>query len=154
MTRDPTRLNAPDHKAIYFGCLGGVGHFYYDIAGRSLGIRSKELGLPWERVDGALTPGKRDRRGRLDYHAQDATHQGEAAIHHKDGWTALAIHDFTVDSRPGSNSVFFFRAPGLDDTECLFSIGQFFPKIGERIGRIVVLDVVDDDLIEGGSSGS
>lgn len=135
-------------KAIYFGCWGGVGHFYYDANRQSLGISAKQLGLPWEHVDGALTPGKRDRRGRLDYDAMSKTQQGKAAIHYKDGWTAIAIHDFTVDSRPGSNSVFLFHAPGLDDTECLFSIGKFFPKIGARIGEIEVVDIVDDDLAE------
>jgi len=32
--------------------------------------------------------------------------QGYAVLHHKDGWTAMAFWDFTVDTRPGSNSTY------------------------------------------------
>lgn len=136
------------HKAIFFGCWRRAGHFYFDGAGHNLGLDARDLGLPWDHVDGRLTPGQRDDRGRLSYEARSRSQQGKAAIHHKGDWSAIAIHDFTGDSRPGSNSVFFFRAPGLDDTESLFSIAKFFPFIAQRIGDVEVIDVVDDDLLK------
>jgi hypothetical protein len=133
-------MSAPQ-TAIHFGCWDRVGHFFHDTNGRSLGLDAIRLGLPWDRVDGCLTPGRRDRRGRLDHEAMSMSQQGKASIHHKDGWTALAVHDFTVDSRPGSNTVFFFHAD-LDQEEVLFSVVEHFPTINRRIGEITV--VVDD----------
>src|SRR3954464_1419685 len=97
-------------KAYYFGCWNSVGHYTHDPKGKH--VYSKRGGgfypddQPWEKIDGMLTPGQRNDQGRLVYDAMSKEHQGEAALHHKDGWTALAIHDFTVDSRPNSNSVF------------------------------------------------
>lgn len=34
--------------------------------------------------------------------------EGAAKLHHVDNGTILAFHDYTVDSRPGSNSMFWF----------------------------------------------
>lgn len=34
---------------------------------------------------------------------------GLALLHHKDGWTALAFHDQSGDTRPGSHSTFLVR---------------------------------------------
>lgn len=68
--------------------------------------------------------------------------QGKAAIHHKDGWTALAIHDFTVDSRPNSNSVFLFK-DALDFQGIVLAAREAFPKIMRRIegaGPIILME--------------
>lgn len=126
-----------DHKAIHFGCWYQSGHFFHDTEGRSLGLSASDLRLPWEFVDGRLTP----RSGG----------QGRAALHRKGGWTALAVHDFTVDSRPGSNTVFFFHAE-LDPDEALFSVIEHFPSIERRIGEITIVEVHDDGRGEGDCS--
>lgn len=58
---------------------------------------------PWGRqIDGGLCP-------------KNTQMEGYALIHRKDGWTALAFWDRSVDSRPGSNSVF------LADVDCDFA---------------------------------
>ncbi len=73
------------------GCKGPMAGHYFHTPGqrRSLDVPD---GCPWEQIDGHLT-NKVDRR------------QNSWAIHHKDGWTALAFHDYSIDSRPGSNTV-------------------------------------------------
>lgn len=49
---------------------------------------------PWGyQVDGGLCP-------------PQSFGQGRARLHQKDGWTAIAFWDMTVDTRPGSNSVY------------------------------------------------
>lgn len=49
---------------------------------------------PWGHgIDTALCP-------------RDTQAEGAAAIHYRDGWTALSFWDYTVDSRPGSHSTY------------------------------------------------
>lgn len=108
---------------VFYGCIGGVGHYWWPYKERRSLYRPSSL--PWERVDGALTP-------------TTTTKQGTARLHHKDGWTALAVHDYSVDRRPGSNSNFFIHAD-LDLDEMLFSIVEFWPEVAGRIGEITVV---------------
>ena len=80
-------------KLFYFGCLGHTGHYLHDVWHRK--AWSQEQRLPWAPIDAALTP---------DLPTEP---QGIAAIHHKDGWTAVAFWDRSVDKRGKSNSAFF-----------------------------------------------
>lgn len=49
---------------------------------------------PWGvKIDGGLCP-------------PQSFGEGRARLHHKDGWTAVAFWDRTVDTRPGSNSAY------------------------------------------------
>lgn len=116
--------------AYYFGCTRGInsreaGHFFYDTNLRSVGLSSTRLGLPWEHVDGVLAP--RLYEGR---YAPECP-QGEAALHHKDGWTALAFWDRTGDSRGNSSSTFFFEGT-LDYQEALARARVLFPAVLDR----------------------
>lgn len=83
-------------RAYYFGCWRSAGHYFWTPGPSSVRERYQETvaRLPWDKVDGKLHP---------------SGVQSEAALHHAGGWTALAMADRTVDSRGGSNSVFFFQ---------------------------------------------
>jgi hypothetical protein len=118
-------------EVYYFGCIGSVGHGFYGGPKETWGDNPS----PWPRIDCALTPGRRDCRGRLETKGV----QGEAAIHYLDGWTALAIHDFTVDSRPGSNSVFLIHDT-LDFTQACVAAHRFFPEVMARIGYLNLIE--------------
>jgi hypothetical protein len=85
-------------KVFYFGCYDDKGH--YALAADGLGLRysAEERDFvknnPWSyKIDGGLC------------RSWPQT-EGEALIHHKDGWTALSFWDRSIDSRPGSNSNF------------------------------------------------
>jgi hypothetical protein len=100
---------------------------------------------PWkEKIDGTLTPG--DRGGlsgaRLSYEAMSATHQSEGALYHKDGWTALAFHDFTGDSRPNSQSVFFFDEV-LGAGEACAAAARDFPEVWFRLEQAAPVRIVE-----------
>lgn len=89
-------------RTYYFGTRGRPGHWLVDEQRRSVDTNHKygedfrfDWPGPWHHIDGVLNPSER---------------QGEAALHHKDGWTALAFANRTDDKRGGSNSVFFFDA--------------------------------------------
>lgn len=127
-------------EVVHFGCWPGhgAGHFFHDTTGKTLGLYANEVGLPWEQVDGRLTPGRRDSRGQHTYEAMSQPMQGRAALHHLDGWTALAIHDFTIDSRPGSNTVLFFHAL-LDKEQALAAAHEHFPIVMRCIGQVTIV---------------
>lgn len=118
---------------LYFGCPCGVaghrdaGHFYYDDRYRSLGLgnRPDRQTGPWSPIDGALAPREWDSRRAPE------KPQGVAALHHKDGWTALSFWDRSGDSRPASNSTFLFDGT-LTFNEALAAARDHFPALFER----------------------
>jgi len=86
-------------KMFYFGPWQQVGHYMRSddhLPKDSEGYRKLHgftKSNPWGyEVDGGLCP--------------KGESEGVAAIHHKDGWTALSFWDYTVDTRPGSHSTY------------------------------------------------
>lgn len=55
-----------------------------------------------------------------------------AAVHHKDGWSAIAFWDNSVDNRPGSNSVFMVDVPDLSFREICLLAEEHFPQVWKR----------------------
>lgn len=110
--------------AVYFGCWSSVGHFYVKPNGRSVrNARGDATDItPWGYGVEKLTP-------------EDNRAQGAGALHHKSGWTALAVNDYTVDSRGNSKSVFCFRQL-LDFDAALSEAEHVFPSIVKRVGTI------------------
>lgn len=118
-----TSTELPD--VVYFGCRGGVGHYFHTPARYSHGLHPPP-GFPWGlEVDGKLQPPP-VAVGRPD---------GLARRHVKDGWTAVAYWDRTVDRRPGSCSV--LAAKGVLTTA----------EVVARV-RAVMPDVVRLDVTE------
>lgn len=104
-------------ESVYFGCWGGKGHYFWNARGdRTMAYRNAIEGLPWQSVDGCLTP-------------TSSREQGAAALHHEQGWTALAWHDYTVDSRPGSNSALFMPEPNLIFEIMIMHLSMVFTPI-------------------------
>lgn len=118
-------MDEPD--AVFFGCYDEAGHLPYTPDGHLLSYLVFQRIIPWSRVDGALAPA-------------DDTGQGAAAVHHKNGWTALAFHDYTVDDRPGSNGVVFLRGE-LDNTEVFAAAVAAFPSVMARVGDVRLVPV-------------
>ncbi len=103
---------------FYFGCIGDIGHYMFNTHGRSV----RDVGdMPWGRYgeDGKLPP---EEGGQV---------QGEALVHHKDGWTALSFWDRSVDTRFGCNSNFFFRGT-YDFAEAVALARTAFPQVWAR----------------------
>lgn len=127
-------------RTVYFGCVGQAGHYYWArgsggypyrpprVRGES-GVDERNRMTPWgTSVDGGLITGHVRLR------------QGEAHIVHKDGWTALVFEDRSIDSRPGSWSVFCIPAI-LDGPAALVLAREAFPPIFSRYQFPVVLAV-------------
>lgn len=117
------RRNGKPQTVVYFGCKRQVGHYLWLPNGRQPDRDDAVLGHnsagPFRRLDGTLTP-------------RDTTSQSAAAIHHRDGWTALAMHDYTVDSRGASNSVFVMDSD-VSFESAWFYAQQSFPDVVKRI---------------------
>ncbi len=124
-------------KALYFGCPRGVwgyseaGHRFCWPGGSGVLMREGEKN-PWAlKVDGGLAPRKWD-----SCRAPECP-QGVAALHHKDGWTALSFWDRTGDSRGNSSSTFLFDAV-LDFDSAVTAACDHFPELFNRFDFEVV----------------
>lgn len=117
-------------KAYYFGCIGQPGH-YMHAEGSWRHMWPIDF-QPWNlKVDGGLIPGgPRNAYGK----------QGVAAIHHKDGWTAISFCDRSVDTRPGCSSTFLFDTE-LTFDEALREAQERWPDIFARFDFEVTLAV-------------
>lgn len=112
-------------RTFYFGTRGSPGHWLVDEHRSQIKTNHKygdefrwEWDGPWHDIDGALAPSR--------------AHQGEALLHHKDGWTALAFWNRTDDSRPGSNSVFFFDEI-LNFDQAVEAAKKMWPDVTDKI---------------------
>lgn len=108
--------------AFYFGTFKRAGHYLWDEwmdtvrwSGTGEGFRYHWPG-PWRKLDGELNPNR---------------NEGEAALHHKDGWTALAFANYTDDRRGNSNSAFFFKEI-LDFEAAVAMAHERFPRVVRR----------------------
>jgi hypothetical protein len=106
----------------YFGCDNSeTGHYLWDSDGKTRWdvLRSN----PWAaHIDDGLNPKKG---------------QGQAAIHHKNGWTYVSFSDYTKDRRPGSNAGFLVDAE-VEFPEVMAMAEIEFPEILRRIGKVVL----------------
>ena len=112
----------------YFGCNEEAGHYMHNVWMKT--TRGDPPGFPWKQIDGVLPPQFGKRPGRVYDSARET--QGICALHHKDGWTALAFWDRSVDKRGGCNSAFFVREPDKTFDEMIVIAEQAFPRIVAR----------------------
>jgi len=78
---------------LYFGCLVHKGHFMHDRTDIYYGDRKWDK-TPWGvHIDGGMLKGK-------------PYDQGVIYFEQRDGWSAVAFCDYSIDSRPGSHSIF------------------------------------------------
>ena len=90
---------------LYFGCIGRAGHFLWSREGTGRPCtdrRDRELAQRLGGLDGALCWNSKS--GRYS-HERDET-EGLAFVTHREGWTALAFWDRSVDGRGACNSAF------------------------------------------------
>lgn len=82
---------------FYFGCIRGAGHYLWQSPGSTIYARAAASHIPgannklFECLDGVFAPG-------------GTTQQGVYQVSIIPPVTIVAWHDYTVDSRPGSNS--------------------------------------------------
>lgn len=126
-------------RAFYFGTYERAGHYLWDSNWEGIwpehphqGVEKIQWGpLPWRNIDGGL--------------CAKGARQGEAALHHRDGWTALAFPNYIDDNRGGSNSAFFFEAT-LDFAQALAEARRRFPHVMERIDQAFDVLPVDAEV--------
>lgn len=93
---------------VYFGPWKESGHyFFYETGEPVYSEERKKLGWKDHEIDGVMQPGCPDPSDRLQRHGPRI--QGEALLHHRDGWTALSFWDSSVDTRPGCSSTYIAK---------------------------------------------
>lgn len=116
-------------KTLYFGCWNGPGHFFRSANGKNLGHYEEVVAeLPFDGVDNKLTPQANELGREVE---------GAAKLTVKDGWTALAFADRSVDTRGACNAAFIFHAE-LNFEQALEAARALFPPFFERIDYDVV----------------
>lgn len=106
---------------LYFGCLDQPGHFLHFRQ-----IRDREL------FD--MTPWGTELDSKLLVSAKVPDNpNGVTALFQRDGWTAVAFWDRSVDSRPGSNSAFLVHAL-VTKEELLQMARKQWPGVWEQPG--------------------
>jgi len=115
---------------LYYGCgPADTGHYFWlpdSYRGKYANSHDKLAACPWGySVDGGLQ-------------SQGACRQGRCALHRKDGWTALAWWDQSMDTRPGSCSTFCML--GEHDFDVMVAaFRESFPWAAQRMGFELVL---------------
>lgn len=112
------REQLPRHfecRSFYFGCWLDAGHYFFNRSMRT--ERDAHRAVPWGYGVEKLMP--------------KAQVQGEAALHHKTGWTALSFADRSVDSRGNSHSTFVFEDI-LDFEDALAAAREHYPRVFQR----------------------
>lgn len=114
---------------LFFGCWNNeIGHYLHSAGGRS--VRDGESATPWRwKIDGALCPGMEWKRERWTRVGREI--EGQAAVHHKGGWTALAFPDNSVDKRGASNSCYLVDQT-LTFAEMVEAAKATFPEVWAR----------------------
>jgi len=123
-------------EGYYFGCIGRPGHYVFKKNGAKIYNRFSN----WiSSMDGKLTP-------------QFGSTEGAALLHHFDGFTILAFHDYSIDKRPGSNSMFIF--PGeLNFFQMIKYANNKFGQIMERFGFVIKDELQTPPVITGRGGG-
>lgn len=91
-------------NVYYFGPWDQPGHYLHDQSHRRIWPTTGMIG-PWrvDELDGGLCPNVSTEAA---WKRTGPEIEGEAILHHKDGWTALAFWDRTVDTRMACCSVY------------------------------------------------
>lgn len=129
-------------RMFYFGPWDRAGHYFFDERGRNIDVY-KIAGFPFGHrgdrvmVDGRLQPGSPDPNDRLRRRTRPEI-EGEALLHHVNGWTALCFWDRSVDKRGACNSNYF--AEGNFSFEEMVAMAKTrFAQRWDRMGFEVVL---------------
>jgi hypothetical protein len=120
-------------RAYYFGCrqLHVLGHYLFTPEMHSAWFELTDV-LPWHyKIDSGLCPGTKGPNGYTMPYLTDPQVEGAAALHVKDGWTAVAFWDRSVDTRSGSNSAFILEGEHSFET-VLAESRKLFPEIWAR----------------------
>lgn len=122
-------MSAALPRMFYFGPWDRPGHYLFREGGRDY-YREWEAVIPWDGIDGVLQPGCREEHGHWVHRAAQV--EGEALLHHKDGWTAISFWDRSVDTRGACNSTYF--AEGLFTFDQMVEMAR--ARFSERWNRM------------------
>lgn len=123
-------------RMFYFGPWKEAGHYFFNEGGFTV-WEDKIKGFPFGHcagrvmVDGRLQPGCPDPKDRLERRTRPEI-EGEALLHHINGWTALCFWDRSVDKRGACNSNYF--AEGTFTFEEMVAAAK--SRFAERWGRM------------------
>ena len=125
-------------ECYYFGCQGQAGHYWWkpdkswtwdngvrQIVGEALWNKV------WPKIDGGFCPGA-SKDPKKPWQRTGPEVEGEALLHHVDGWSILSFWDRSVDKRGACNSNFIVRGEHTFE-EVLKAARESFPQVLDRL---------------------
>jgi hypothetical protein len=105
---------------LYFGCIDRPGHYLWHLLHGRLSWREFRL-TPWgDHIDGGVFGDSKSKH-----------EAGRVHVQKKDGWTAVAWADYSVDRRPGSHSTFLVHAD-VTAEELIAMAREQWPQVFNR----------------------
>jgi hypothetical protein len=124
-------------EVYYFGCWEQAGHYWRAPHYKShFDIEDRVGSNIHPRIDSGFCPGSIPGKSQFDRSRPEV--QGEACLHHVDGWTILSFWDRSVDRRGCSNSSFVVLGTWTMD-DVLDVARTKFPSVLNRIQFKIVL---------------
>lgn len=115
-------------QPLYFGCYGDAGHYTFDTNMSHFGRRDDFL----SKHDNDLIP------------SGPGARQSNAALHSYPEFAVLAMPDYSVDSRPGSNAMFLLRSD-VTAEDVVEEARKHFPIIVARLEKAAPIKIVEQN---------
>lgn len=131
-------------RSLYFGCLGGLGHYLNDGTGHRAISTGHVPGLPWNigHMDAQLL--KNGKRPDV-YDGRVFWTCGGRDLN-ADLWFAFYWWDRSVDKRGASNSGFYVHGFPWPEVEAAFAFAfERWPNVIERQRQPLVLQITPDE---------
>ena len=146
------KVFADEPRMFYFGPWDEPGHYFFDEHGRS--VREGIVDFPFGHhspkdvfVDGRLQPGCPAPNDRMKRRTRPEV-EGEALLHHIQGWTALCLWDRSVDTRGACNSNFFAEGTFTFD-EMVAMASSRFAKRWAKMNFSVIQVQIEAGMLPG-----
>lgn len=119
-------------ECYYFGCQKEPGHYWWSTDGRRHYDVVDLVGTNiYPKIDSGFCPNASIDEGK-PWRRTGPEIEGEAALHHVDGWTILSFWDRSVDKRSACNSNFVVRGEHTFE-EVMQSARDHFPQVLLRL---------------------
>jgi hypothetical protein len=129
-----TIIVADTKRAFYFGCIGDLGHYFFEQGGRKIWDGRKLEGFPW--TMGHLDTGLLKNGKHRDVYDGNVFWTGGGTPF----WLAFFWWDNSVDGRCGSNSGFYVRGFDHHRIQGAFDYAaSVFPEVIARQHQPLVL---------------
>ena len=130
-------------RMFYFGPYARSGHFFFYEDGQEV-MRVEREKIEWKdyEVDGTMQPGRV--QWRKHWIQKGPMVQGQALLHHRNGWTALSFWDCTIDTRPNCTSTYIAEGMFTFEQMVAMASARFAERWNKMKFKVVLVELKSD----------